>query len=40
MDMKEKLYMAQETLFKTIHQYNSGPVAQADMEKLREIARD
>ena len=40
MDMKEKLYMAQETLFKTIHQYSSGPVAQADMEKLREIARD
>lgn len=32
--------MAQETLFKTIHQYSSGPVAQADMEKLREIARD
>ena len=29
-----------ETLYKTIYQYNQAPIADTDMERLREIARD
>lgn len=32
--------MAQETVFKTVHQYNRDPVSKADMEKLQDIAED
>ena len=32
--------MAQETVFKTVHQYSKGPLPKADMEKLEAIAKD
>lgn len=32
--------MAQETVFKTVHQYNREPVPESDMEKLEGIAKD
>lgn len=32
--------MAQETVFKTVHQYSRDPLPEADMEKLEAIARD
>lgn len=32
--------MAQETVFKTVHQYNRGLILKADMEKLEDIAKD
>lgn len=32
--------MAQETVFKTVHQYSRNPIPEADMEKLEAIARD
>lgn len=32
--------MVQETVFKTVHQYNKNPVPKADMEKLEAIAAD
>ncbi len=32
--------MAQEAVFKTVHQYNKEPVPKADMEKLEDIAQD
>lgn len=32
--------MSQETIFKTVYQYNKEPVSKMDMEKLLEIAKD
>ncbi len=32
--------MAQETVFKTVHQYNRDTISKIDMEKLEDIARD
>ncbi len=32
--------MAQETVFKTVHQYSSELIPEADMKKLLEIAED
>lgn len=32
--------MAQETVFKTVHQYSRNPIPKEDMEKLEDIARD
>jgi len=32
--------MAEETVFKTVHQYSKGLIPKTDMEKLEEIARD
>lgn len=32
--------MAQETVFKTVHQYSKNPLPKADMEKLEAIAKD
>lgn len=32
--------MSQETIFKTVYQYNKEPVSKADMDRLLEIARD
>ena len=32
--------MAEETICKTVHQYNKFPISDEDMKKLQEIAED
>lgn len=39
-DQRNGRWMSQETIFKTVYQYNKEPVPKADMEKLLEIAGD